>query len=62
MRLPLALLPLLLAACSSDPDPQPGGLTADDQQQLNEAAEMLDANAVDIEEVTSETPSNEAAE
>ena len=59
MRLLLAL-PLLLAACSSDPDPQPGGLTTDDQQQLNEAAEMLDANAVDLEEVTSETPSNEA--
>ncbi|MDB5696958.1 MAG: hypothetical protein JWN21_2501 [Sphingomonas bacterium] len=47
--LPLALL---LAACSPDPDPQPGGLTADDEQQLNEAAEMLDANAVDLDEVT----------
>ena len=52
MRRALALLPILLAACSSDPDPQPGGLTADDQQQLNEAAEMLDANAVDLDEVT----------
>jgi hypothetical protein len=46
------LLPLLLVACSSDPDPQPGGLTADDQQQLNEAAEALDANMVDLDQVT----------
>jgi hypothetical protein len=51
MRL-LLLLTLALAACSAEPDPQPGGLSADDQQQLNEAAEMLDANAVDLEEVT----------
>jgi hypothetical protein len=59
MRLPLALFPLILAACSSDPDPAPGGLTADDQQQLNEAAEMLDAYAVDLEEVTNSS-GNEA--
>lgn len=48
----LALALLLLAACSADPDPQPGGLTADDQQQLNDAAEMLDANSVDLNAVT----------
>ena len=46
------LLPLfLLAACSSQPD-QPGRLTPDDQRQLNEAAEMLDANSVDLNAVT----------
>ncbi|HEU0044257.1 hypothetical protein [Sphingomonas sp.] len=57
----LPAVALLLAACSSEPDPQPGGLTADDQQQLNEAAEMLDANSVDLEEVApSETTGNEA--
>ena len=50
------LLPLLLlAACSSQPD-QPGGITADDQRQLNEAAEMLDANSMAPETVTNESP------
>lgn len=37
---------LLLAACSGDD--QPGGLTADEAKQLDEAAAMLDANAVDL--------------
>lgn len=37
---------LLLAACSSAPDPQPGTVTADQAQQLNDAAEMLDANSI----------------
>lgn len=41
-----ALLPLLpLAACSSAPDP-PGTVSADEDRQLNEAAEMLDADSV----------------
>ena len=35
----------LLAACSSQPAGH-AGPTADDQQQLNEAAAMLDANAM----------------
>jgi len=39
-----------LAACSS-PD-QPGQLTADQDQALNRAAEMLDANSVALEEVS----------
>ena len=41
------LLPavLLLAACSAEPE-QPGGVTADEARQLNEAAAMLDANSV----------------
>ena len=36
---------LLLAACSSRPG-APVGLTADDQQQLNEAGAMLDADSM----------------
>ena len=51
----VALLLLPLAACSSQPD-APGGLTADDQRQLNEAAEMLDANAMDLNQVSNESP------
>lgn len=50
---------LLLAACSSQPD-APAGLTADDQRQLNDAAEMLDANAISADAVatiaTNESP------
>ena len=49
--LPLAAA-LILSACGRDPDPQPAGLTADDQAQLNDAAAMLDANAVDLNAVT----------
>ncbi|UVO50305.1 hypothetical protein M0208_07140 [Sphingomonas sp. SUN019] len=36
---------LFLAACSAEPD-APGAITADEQQQLNDAAAMLDANSV----------------
>ncbi len=51
-----ALTPLLLlAACSTQPD-APAGLTADDQRQLNEAAEMLDANSIAPEAVSNESP------
>jgi starvation-inducible outer membrane lipoprotein len=53
MRL-LPLFLLLLAACASEPD-QPGGLTADDQRELNEAAEMLDANSLAPETVSNES-------
>lgn len=42
---------LLLAACSSPPDP-PRGISADDAAELNEAAEMLDDNSVDLNAVT----------
>lgn len=42
----MRVAPLLaLAACSSQPD-APTGLTEDDQQQLNDAAEMLDTNGM----------------
>ena len=48
-----ALLPLLLAgaACHRE-EPQPAGLTADDQAQLNDAAAMLDANSIDLNAAT----------
>jgi hypothetical protein len=36
----------LLTACSRPADP-PGGVTADEARQLNDAAAMLDANSVD---------------
>ncbi len=45
LLLPLALLDGT-AACSRAAD-DPGGIAADDQHQLNAAAEMLDANSVD---------------
>ena len=51
--IPAALLPLALAAtaCHRE-EPQPAGLTADDQAQLNDAAAMLDANSVDLNAAT----------
>ena len=45
----VALPILLLAACSSQPD-TPGAVTTDEERQLNEAAEMLDANSVRFDE------------
>lgn len=45
-RLALAAALLPLAACSSHDQPQ--GLSAEENRQLNEAAAMLDANAVDL--------------
>lgn len=47
-HLAAALLPALmcLAACSAEPE-QPGGVTADEARQLNEAAAMLDAGSMD---------------
>jgi hypothetical protein len=50
-----AALALVLAACSAQPD-APGAVTADEAQQLNEAAAMLDANSVDANVL--DTPSN----
>lgn len=47
-----ALLPLLLgiAACSAEPS-DPGAVTADEEQQLNDAAAMLDANSVSLDAI-----------
>jgi hypothetical protein len=55
MRRPVALILAagLLAACGRDPDP-PGVLSAEDDRQLNEAAAMLDANAVDVNAVAAD--------
>ncbi|WP_231731686.1 hypothetical protein [Sphingomonas sp. CCH5-D11] len=39
---------LLLAACSGEPA-APGAPTADEEQQLNEAAAMLEANSVTLD-------------
>jgi hypothetical protein len=47
------LLPLLLAACSATPD-DPGQVSPDEARQLNDAAEMLDANSIDLNEVEPE--------
>jgi hypothetical protein len=49
-RIALVAAALAVAACGRDPDP-PGALSADDERQLNEAAAMLDANAVEPETV-----------
>lgn len=51
MRPLLAALPLfLLAGCGAgDNDPGPGGVTQSEARELNEAAEMLDVNAVSAE-------------
>lgn len=41
-RLSAALVALLLAACSKDTDPGPGGVTVGEARALDEAAEMLE--------------------
>ena len=58
-----ATLPLLLllAACSgAGGNDDPGAVTADEAAQLNDAAAMLDANAIDLNATTAndtdETP------
>ncbi len=43
-----AFAAIVLAGCSRPADDQPGAVTADESRQLNEAAEMLDANSVDL--------------
>lgn len=43
---------LLLAAGCSGGGEQPGTLSADEERQLNDAAAMLDANSVAMEDVT----------
>lgn len=46
---PLLTALLLLGACGSGD--APGSLSADERRELNEAAEMLDANSVALEDV-----------
>lgn len=47
MRVILLALPLMLAACQSDSDPAPGGVTVGEARQLDQAAQDLDINAAD---------------
>ncbi|MFD1788174.1 hypothetical protein ACFSC3_11375 [Sphingomonas floccifaciens] len=52
LRLVLALpAALTIVGCGSDAANDPGGLTASEAQELNDAAAMLDANAVDLNAV-----------
>ncbi len=45
----LALLPLALSACSSEPT-DPSAVTPEEESQLNDAAAMLDANSIALDE------------
>jgi hypothetical protein len=58
-RLAFAVLALVagLAACSSHDDT--GGVSADDQRALNDAAAMLDANTAVPAQPSNETPSDQ---
>lgn len=47
-----AIGPLMLAAACSGGGDNSGGTTADQDRQLNDAAEMLDANSVALEQVS----------
>ena len=51
LRLALLAPLVLLAACGSADDADPSGITAGEAQELNDAAAMLDANAVEIDAV-----------
>ncbi|MXO97645.1 hypothetical protein GRI97_01415 [Altererythrobacter xixiisoli] len=48
------MLPLLLAGCSNDADPGPGGVTVGEARALDEAAAMLDSQR--LPEETLEAP------
>lgn len=53
LRLALALpVALAIGGCGSDQPADSGGLTASEAQELNDAAAMLDANAIDLNAVT----------
>ena len=43
---------LAVAACGSADDTDPSGITAGEAQELNDAAAMLDANAIELNAVT----------
>jgi hypothetical protein len=53
MRLLIPLLALALAACGSADD-APGGVSAEEARELNEAAAMLDVNSVSADAVATE--------
>ena len=50
MRAAIPAAALLLAACSGGGE-QPGVVSADEARELNQAAEMLDANAVSLDAI-----------
>ncbi|MES2336907.1 MAG: hypothetical protein V4537_02280 [Pseudomonadota bacterium] len=54
LRLALLAPLALLGACGSDDMSQPGGITAGEAQELNDAAAMLDANAVELNAVVAD--------
>ncbi len=58
MRMPILLVPLLLAACGpNDSDPGPGGVTVGEARALDEAAEMLEERRLPPEALPSASPS-----
>lgn len=59
LRLAPFVLAALLCACGGPETADPGGLTPGESQALNDAAAVLDANAIELNAVTD--PSNEAA-
>ncbi|UZK70405.1 hypothetical protein OKW76_04985 [Sphingomonas sp. S1-29] len=56
--LPL-LLSLALAGCGDPAATAPGGVSPDEARELNEAAEMLDANSVSLDAIAPDAVANE---
>lgn len=48
------LLMLALPACSGGSDNSPGATSADEDRQLNDAAAMLDANSIDLNQMAND--------
>ncbi len=51
---------LLASSACSPADAPPGAVTADEAQQLNDAAAMLDQNSVDLDQINADTVPNSA--
>ena len=49
---------LLASSACSTADAPPGAVTADEAQQLNDAAAMLDQNSVELDQINAETVPN----
>ncbi len=60
LRLALPALLALVSACGPSQPADPGGLTPSESQALNEAAAVLDADAITIDAVTGNTVSGDA--
>ena len=58
-RTAVAALPLLLLAACQGGDSRPGATSASEEQGLNDAAAMLDANSVDANAVNLNTTDQE---